>query len=120
MAAPPIEACPACAGLRARAEQAEAQLSEVQAQLAKAQAQLAAIQTQRVSRRRRKRPASPSPDWLLVEEVRGLLALSVGDLATRLGLNYSTVLGKAQEKPLSPGLRDKLLALKREHQAAKP
>ena len=48
-----------------------------------------------------------------------MLALSVGKLATRLGLNYSTVLGKAQEKPLSPGLRDMLLALKREHLAAK-
>ena len=113
MAAPSTETCPACAGLRARAEKAEAQLAE-------AQAQLAAVQTQRASRQRRKRPASPSPDWLLVEEVRSLLTLSVGDLATRLGLNYSTVLGKAQEKPLSPVLRDKLSALKREHLAAKP
>jgi DNA-binding transcriptional regulator YiaG len=111
MAAPPTEACPTCAGLRARAEQAEAQLAE-------AQAQLAAIQTQRASRKRRKRPASPSADWLLIEEIRGLLNLSVGELAARLGLAYSTVLGKAQETPLSPGLRDKLLALKREHLAA--
>jgi len=31
---------------------------------------------------------------------------------------YSTVLGKAQETPLSPGLREKVLALKREHLAA--
>ena len=83
------------------------------------QAQLAALQNRRASRKRRKRPASPRLDWLLVEEVRGLLALSVGEVATRLGLTYSTVLGKAQEKPLSPGLRDKLLALKREHLAAK-
>jgi multidrug efflux pump subunit AcrA (membrane-fusion protein) len=113
MAAPSTDACPQCAGLRTRAEQAEAQLAE-------AQAQLAAIQTQRASRQRRKRPASPSPDWLLVEEVRGLLNLSVGKLATRLGLAYSTVLGKSQETPLSPGLREKLLALKREHLAAKP
>lgn len=103
---------PACAGLRARAERAEAQLAE-------ARAQLAALQTQRASRQRRKRPASPSPDWLLVEEVRGLLTLSVGELATRLGLAYSTVLGKAQETPLSPGLREKLLTLKREHLAAR-
>ncbi len=107
------DACPQCAGLRARAEQAEAQLAE-------ALAQLAVLQNRRASRKRRKRPASPSPDWLLVEEIRGLLALSVGELATRLGLNYSTVLGKAQEKPLFSGLRDKLLALKREHLAAKP
>jgi hypothetical protein len=112
MAAPPIEACPTCAGLRARAELAEAQLAE-------AHAQLAAIQTQRASRKRRKRPASPSPDWLLVEEVRGLLNLSVGELAARLGLAYSTVLGKAQETPLSPALRDKLLALKGKHLAAR-
>ncbi len=112
MAAPSTDACPACAGLRARAEQAEAQLAE-------AQAQLAALQTQRASRQRRKRPTSPSSDWLLVEEIRGLLNLSVGELATRLGLAYSTVLGKAQERPLSPGVREKLLALKREHLAAR-
>ena len=111
MAAPSTDLCSTCAGLRARAEQAEAQLAE-------AQAQLAALQTHRASRQRRKRPASPSSDWLLVEEVRGLLTLSVGDLAARLGLAYSTVLGKAQETPLSPGLRDKLLALKREHLTA--
>lgn len=123
MTAPPTKACSACAGLRARAEQAEAKLAEAQAKLAEAQAQLAAIQTQRASRKRRKRPDSPSPDWLLVEEIRGLLNLSVGELATRLGLAFSTVLGKAQEKPLSAGLREKLLALKREHlasTAAKP
>ncbi len=60
MAAPSTDACPQCAVLRTRAEQAEAQFAE-------AQAQLAAIQTQRASRQRRKRPASPSPDWLLVE-----------------------------------------------------
>jgi len=53
-----------------------------------------------------------------VEEIRGLLNLSVGKLATRLGLAHSTVLGKAQETPLSPGLREKVLALKREHLAA--
>jgi hypothetical protein len=47
-----------------------------------------------------------------VEEIRELLHLSVGDLATRLGLAYSTVLGRAQERPLSPDLREKLLALK--------
>lgn len=108
MAAPPTEACPACAALRARAERAEAQLTE-------AQTQLAAIQTQRASRKRRKSPDSPSEDWLLVEEVRGLLNVSVGELATRLGLVYSTVLGKAQERPLSPRLREELRALKREH-----
>ncbi len=112
MAARSTEACPACAGLRARAERAEAQLAE-------AQAKLAALQTQRASRKRRKRPDSPSEDWLLVEEIRGLLNLSVGELATRLGLAYSTVLGKAQETPLSPGLREKVLALKREHLAAR-
>ena len=106
MATPPNEACPACAGLRARAESAEAQLTE-------ARAQLAAIQTQRASRKRRKSPAAPSEDWLLVEELRALLNVSVGELATRLGLAYSTVLGKAQETPLSPGLREKLRALKR-------
>ncbi|MEP7124061.1 MAG: hypothetical protein ABJE95_24250 [Byssovorax sp.] len=111
MAARSREACPTCAGLRERAERAEAQLSE-------ARAQLAAIQTQRASRKRRKRPASPSPDWLLVEETRALLNLSVGDLAARLGLAFSTVLGKAQDRPLSPDLRDKLLTLKREHLAA--
>ena len=112
MGAPSNDICPACADLRARAEQAEAQLAE-------AQAKLAALQTQRASRKRRKRPASPSPDWLLVEEVRGLLNLSVGELATRLGLAYSTVLGKAQETPLSPGLREKVLTLKHEHLAAR-
>ena len=112
IAAPPIEACPACAGLRARAEQAEAQLTETQAKLA-------AFQTQRAPRQRRKRPASASSDWLLVEEVRGLFTLSLGGLAARLGLAYSTDLCKAQETPLSPGLREKLLALKREHLAAR-
>ncbi len=112
MATPSPEGCPSCAVLRARAERAEAQLAE-------AQAQLAAIQKKGASRKRRKQPASPSPDWLLVEDVRGLLNLSVGKLAERLGLAYSTVLGKAQETPLSPGLREKLLALKREHLAAK-
>jgi hypothetical protein len=108
MAARPTAACSACAGLRARAELAEAQLAE-------ARTQLAAIQTQRASRKRRKSPDSPSTDWLLVEEVRGLLNVSVGELATRLGLAYSTVLGKAQERSLSPALREKLQALKREH-----
>ena len=108
MAAQPKEACPACAALRARAELAETQLAE-------ARAQLAAIQTQRASRKRRKSPDSPSEDWLLVEEIRALLNVSVGELATRLGLAYSTVLGKAQERPLSPALREKLHALKREH-----
>ena len=111
MAAQPTEACPACAGLRERAERAEAQLAE-------AQAQLAALQTHRAARKRRKVPDSPSADWLLVEEIRGLLHLSVGDLAARLGLAYSTVLGKAQERPLSAGLREKLVTLKREHLAA--
>jgi DNA-binding transcriptional regulator YiaG len=111
MAARSSDACPACARLRARAERAEAQLAE-------AQAQLAAIQTHRADRKRRKVPDAPSADWLLVEEIRELLHLSVGDLATRLGLAYSTVLGRAQEKPLSPGLREKLQALKREHLAA--
>ncbi len=111
MAARSTEACPACAGLRERAERAEAQLAEVQAQLA-------AVQTQRASRKRRKRPAAPSPDWLLVEETRALLNLSVGDLAARLGLAFSTVLGKAQDTPLSPRIREKLLTLKREHVAA--
>jgi hypothetical protein len=43
----------------------------------------------------------------------------VGELATRLGLAYSTVLGKAQERPLSPALREKLHALQSEHLAAK-
>ena len=64
-------------------------------------------------------PDAPSSDWLLVEEIRDLLHLSVGDLAARLGLAYSTVLGKAQERPLScpPGLREKLHALRREHLA---
>jgi DNA-binding transcriptional regulator YiaG len=116
MAAPPSSRCPACAALRGRAEQAEAQLAE-------AQAQLAALQTHRAARKRRKAPDAPSPDWLLVEEIRELLHLSVGDLAARLGLAYSTVLGRAQERPLSPGLRAKLLALKHEHLAtstAKP
>jgi DNA-binding transcriptional regulator YiaG len=116
MAAPRTPDCPACAALRARAEHAEAQLAE-------AQAQLAALRTHRAARKRRKAPDAPSPDWLLVEEIRELLHLSVGDLAGRLGLAYSTVLGKAQERPLSPGLREKLLALKREHiatSAAKP
>ena len=103
--------CSGSAPVCARAEKAEAQLAE-------AQAQLAAIQTQRASRKRRKHPASPSPDWLLVEEVRGLFALSVGALATRLGLKHSTVLGKAQDTPLSHGVREKLLALKSEHLAA--
>ena len=68
-------------------------------------------------------PDAPSPDWLLVEEIRELLHLSVGHLAGHLGLAYRTVLGRAQERPLSPGLREKLLALKREHlasSAAKP
>ena len=111
MAARSSEACPLCAGLRARAELAEAQLAE-------AQAQLAAFQTHRAARKRRKVPDAPSADWLLVEEIRALLHVSVGDLATRLGLAYSTVLGKAQERPLSPGLREKLQALKREHLAA--
>jgi DNA-binding transcriptional regulator YiaG len=111
MAARPTAACSACAGLRARAELAEAKLAE-------ARTQLAAIQTQRASRKRRKSPAAPSEDWLLVEEIRGLLNVSVGELATRLGLAYSTVLGKAQERPLSPALREKLHALKREHLAA--
>jgi DNA-binding transcriptional regulator YiaG len=111
MAARSSEACPACAALRARAEQAEAQLAD-------AQAQLTAIQTQRASRKRRKGPDAPSADWLLVEEIRELLHLSVGDLASRLGLAYSTVLGRAQERPLSPGVREKLQALKREHLAA--
>ena len=111
MAARPKAACSACAGLRARAELAEAKPAE-------AQAQLAAIHTQRASRKRRKSPAAPSEDWLLVEEIRGLLNVSVGELATRLGLAYSTVLGKAQERPVSPALREKLHALKREHLAA--
>jgi DNA-binding transcriptional regulator YiaG len=110
MAAPRTTDCPACAALRARAEQAEAQLAE-------AHAQLAALQTHRAARKRRKVPDAPSPDWLLMEEIRELLHLSVGDLAERLGLAYSTVLGRAQERPLSPGLREKLLALKREHLA---
>ena len=83
MAAPRTPACPACAALRARAEQAEAQLAE-------AQAQLAALQTHRAARKRRKVPDAPSSDWLLVEEIRDLLHVSVGDLATRLGLAYST------------------------------
>jgi DNA-binding transcriptional regulator YiaG len=116
MAAPRTPDCPACAALRARAEHAEAQLAE-------AQAQLAALQTHRAARKRRKAPEAPSPDWLLVEEIRDLLHLSVGDLAARLGLAYSTVLDKAQERALSPGLREKLLTLKREHlatSAAKP
>jgi DNA-binding transcriptional regulator YiaG len=86
---------PACAGLRARAEQAEAQFAE-------AQAQLAALQAQRAARQRRKRPASPSEDWLLVEEVRGLLNLSVGNLATRLGLAYSTVSARAKRRRYPP------------------
>jgi len=111
MAAPRTPACSTCAALRARAEQAETQL-------AGAQDQLAAIQTHRADRKRRKVPDAPSADWLLVEEIRALLRVSVGDLATRLGLAYSTVLGKAQERPLSPGLREKLQALKREHPAA--
>jgi hypothetical protein len=55
-----------------------------------------------------------------VEEIRDLLDLSVGDLAARLGLAYSTVLGRAQERPLSPGLREKLATLKREHLATSP
>ena len=113
MAARSAKPCPECAGLRARAEKAEAQLAE-------AQAQLAALQTRRVSRKRRKDPASPTSDWLLVEEVRALLAVTVGDLATRLGLRYSTVLGKADEKPLSRRVRAQLLALKSEHLKAKP
>jgi DNA-binding transcriptional regulator YiaG len=107
----PTDDCPGCAVLRARAEQAESLLAE-------AQAQLAAIQTHRADRKRRKVPDSPSADWLLVEEIRDLLHLSVGDLAARLGLAYSTVLGRAQERPLSPGLREKLHALKREHLVA--
>jgi DNA-binding transcriptional regulator YiaG len=102
--------CPACAA-SARAEQADARLAE-------AQAQLAVLQTHRAARKRRKAPDAPSADWVLVEEIRDLLHLSVGDLATRLGLAYSTVLGRAQERPLSPGLREKLQALKREHLAA--
>jgi DNA-binding transcriptional regulator YiaG len=108
MAAPRTTDCPACAALRARAEHAEAQLAE-------AQARLATLQAHRATRKRRKIPDAPSPDWLLVEEIRELLHLSVGDLAARLGLAYSTVLGKAQERSLSPGLREKLLALKRDH-----
>ncbi len=71
-------------------------------------------------RKRRKDPASPSPDWLLVEEVRGLPAVTVGELATRLGPRHSTVLGKADKKPLSGRVRAQLLALKSEHPAAKP
>ena len=113
MATRSTEACPECAGLRARAEKAEAQLAE-------ALAQLAALQSRRVSRKRRKDPASPTSDWLLVEEVRGLLAVTVGELATRLGLKYSTVLGKADKKPLSSRVRAQLLALKSEHLAARP
>ncbi len=108
MATPRTESCPACAALRARAEQAEAKLAE-------AQAQLAALQKQRASRKRRKIPDAPSPDWLLAEEVRGLLGLTVGELATRCGLKGSAVLGRAQEKPLSGALRAKLLELKQEH-----
>jgi multidrug resistance efflux pump len=131
VAARRLRACPACVGLRARAEDAEAQLAEANAQLAQAQAQLAEAQAQlgtiqqrrasrnrRNRRKRRKRPASPSTDWVLVEEIRHLLNVSMGELAARLGLAYSTVLGKAQETPLSPGLREKLRALKREHVAA--
>ena len=110
MAAPRTTDCPACAGLRARAEHAEAQLAE-------AHAQVAALQTHRAARKRRKVPDAPSPDWLLVEEIRDLLHLSVGDLARRLGLAYSTVLGKAPKRPLSPVLREKLLELKSEHLA---
>ena len=93
-----------------------AELAE--AQIAEARAQIAAVQTQRASRKRRKSPDSPSEDWLIVEEIRSLLNVSVGELATRLGLAYSTVLGKAQERPLSPALREKLRALKREHSSA--
>jgi hypothetical protein len=55
----------------------------------------------------------------LRDEILGLRNVSVGELATRLGLAYSTVLSKAQETPLSPGLREKVLALKREHLAAR-
>jgi ribosome-binding protein aMBF1 (putative translation factor) len=110
MAAPPLDACPACAVQRARAEQAEAQLAEVRAELA-------GIQKRRASRKRRKRPASPSPDWVLVEDVRGVLDLSVGDLAKKVGLKHSTVLGKAQETPLSRRVRAALLKLKTDHLA---
>lgn len=115
MAAPPApdDACPSCAGLRARAERAEAQLAE-------AKAQLAAIQKRRASRKRRKSPAEPSPDWLLVEDVRMLLGVTLGELAERCGLTTSTVFGKAQELPLSQAVRDKLEALKREHAAEQP
>lgn len=94
--------------MRASAEAAEEQLAEVQAQLAEAKAQLAAIQTQRASRKRRKQPTSPGPDWLLVEEVRGLLGLTVDELATRLGLKHSTVLGRADGTPLSSRVREKV------------
>jgi hypothetical protein len=69
------------------------------------------------ARKQRNAPEAPSPNWLLVEEIRDLLHLSVSDPAARLGLAYSTVLGRAQERPLSPGLREKLLTLKREHLA---
>jgi hypothetical protein len=96
------EDCLACAAL-ARAEHAEAQL--------------AVLQTHRAARKHRKVPDASSSGWLLVQEIRDLLHVSVGDLATRFGLAYSTVLGKAQERPLSPGLREKLQALKREHLA---
>jgi hypothetical protein len=108
MAAPPAEECPSCAALRARAERAEAQLAE-------ARAQLDAIQKRRASRKRRKSPAAPSPDWLLVEEVRGMLGVTVGELAARCGLTTPTVFSKAQDIPLSPALRGKLEALKHAH-----
>ena len=115
MAAPPPDACPSCADLRARAERAEAQLAEANTRLAEANAQLTAIQKRRASRKRRKSPAAPSPDWLLVEEVRVLLGVTLGELAQRCGLTTPTVFGKAQELPLSPAVRGKLEALKRAH-----
>ena len=112
MAAPPTEACPACAGLRAR----RAGGSSARRGPGPARGHPDATRLPRAPQA----PRLAEPRLAAVEEVRSLLALSVGKLATRLGLNYSTVLDKAQEKPLSPGLRDKLLALKREHLAAKP
>ena len=55
--------------------------------------------------------ANPPKRWAWFE--RGPVASLVGELAALCGLTTSTVLGKAQETPLSPAVRGKLEALKR-------